>query len=186
MSLVVPCPDCGAPRETVASGYTWAWVPGHVCGAAPKPKPRQKRAQGVERPFRPRAGVGRTWLKLWLPRPFRAAEGPNGRAWKAKNRAGQEWRELVAAALATLERKPRWERISVLYVAYGRREMDRDNIVALGKPILDALVRNEVVPDDSAAHVPAPPDARWRECPLWPGGEFVVVEVRAVRPAKEG
>lgn len=137
----------------------------------PSSSGRQKATQRVRPPppglaFAPTARVvgGGRELRLWLPRVPRADEGPNGRSWKVKSRATVEWRELVASALATLEPdRPRgWSPVRVRYIVHlppGRRAMDRDNLVACMKPVLDGLVRGGVMPDDSPEHVPEPPNA---------------------------
>jgi hypothetical protein len=130
-------------------------------------------------PFDPVAKLQGRALRLWLPRAVRSAEGPNGRDWKAKARAAAAWRVLVAKALEVLgDRRPRWERASVAYELFTRGgEIDPDNRVALGKPILDGLVAGGVLPDDRDAQV-AGVSASWARTPL-PWGFVVVTVTRA-------
>lgn len=130
-------------------------------------------------PFAPVATLHGRTLRLWLPRAVRSAEGPNGRAWRARARAAAEWRQLVAAALEVLgDRRPRWDRATIRYELFTcGREIDPDNRVALGKPILDGLVAGGVLPDDRGAHV-AGVTAMWARSPL-PWGFVGVVAMRA-------
>jgi hypothetical protein len=155
--------------------------PGHVCrrgasAARTTASAARSARTSVDAPFAPVAALQRRTLRLWLPRAVRSAEGPNGRAWKARARAAAEWRQLVAAALEVLgDRRPRWERASIRYHLFTcGREIDPDNRVALGKPILDGLVAGGVLPDDRGAHV-AGVTATWARSPL-PWG-FVVAHV---------
>ena len=191
---------CGARGVQVVLVDGVLGTPGHVCrrsvsGAAtlprttpsdsePVPTSPRRSARAAPRgapngwPFTPTATLTGRTLRLWLPRAVRADEGPNGRAWKRKAAAAREWRQLVALALEVLgDRRPRWERARIHYDLFTRgAEIDPDNRVALGKPILDGLVAAGVLPDDSGAHVELTP-AAWARSPL-PWG-FVVV--RATR-----
>ncbi len=128
--------------------------------------------------FAPTAALQGSTLRLWLPRAFRSAEGPNGRDWRRRSRAAQEWKRLVDQALEQLgEARPRWPRVRLHYDVYGRVEIDPDNLVGLGKPVLDGLVAGGVLPDDRAAQV-ARVDATWLRTPLpW---AFVVVTATRV------
>ena len=140
-------------------------------GSRPATSGPQRTTQRVRPPppglaFAPTARLrnGGRELALWLPRVPASVEGPNGRSWKVRSRAAVEWRELVATALADLEQdRPRgWSPVQVRYAVHlppGRRAMDRDNLVACMKPVLDGLARGAVIPDDSPEHVPEPPNA---------------------------
>lgn len=156
------------------------WVtPGHVCirdRATQKaariipgliPAVHSKRpSPALSWPFAPVAVLQRRTLRLWLPRAVSSREGPNGRVWQAKARAAKEWRDLVADAVVTLEEPPRWTRAAVRYELFTRgREIDPDNRVALGKPILDGIVAAGVLPDDRGANVVGP-TAQWAPSPL--------------------
>ena len=184
---------CGARVEVAQVDGAWA-TPGHVCGRGTAsafplspPQLRSKNRKSSVRtgssPFAPVAALQGRTLRLWLPRAVRSAEGPNGRVWRLRARAAREWRQLVAAALEVLgDRRPRWERAAVHYELFTRgAEIDPDNRVALGKPILDGLVLAGVLPDDRGAHVVGP-TAAWARTPL-PWG-FVVVRIARSSPSR--
>jgi hypothetical protein len=150
------------------------------------PSPRSVRA--TPRPastswaFAPFAALQGRTLRLWLPREVRAVEGPNGRDWRVKARGAKDWRRLVDEALQVLEHaRPRWQRATVHYAFYGRREIDPDNLVGLGKPILDGLVGAGVLPDDRREQILAAPTAIWSPTPLAWGFVVVAVERHAAR-----
>lgn len=158
---------------------------GASCTTAPAQKTKRTRAKlgRADWPFVPTAKVTKNRLTLWLPRPLRSREGPNGRSWQAKHRASVEWRELVALALVALEpNRPQWQRVTLHYESHSARAMDRTNILGCCKPIEDALVRGRVMPDDSPEYV-LDLSAEWRRSPL-PWG-FVVVTVRRAAAGKE-
>jgi hypothetical protein len=129
--------------------------------------------------FAPHARRRGAELTLWLPRLPRAEEGPNGRAWRTRSRATKAWHELVLEALSDLEEPvPAWRAARITYEVHrpGGRAFDPDNVIALMKPVQDAIVAAGVLPDDSAEHVVATPTAVQLVSPL-PFG-FVVVRVR--------
>jgi hypothetical protein len=149
------------------------------------PASRAAASPATRWPFAPVAQLHGRTLRLWLPRAVRSSEGPNGRAWQAKSRAAQEWRQLVAAALEVLgDRRPRWKRARVQYSLFTRgREIDPDNRVALGKPILDGLVAAGVLPDDREANVEIP-QPTWAPTPLPWGFVRVTATATASLPSK--
>lgn len=170
-ATTTPCACSSSPAPAVrATGRAAA-------RAQQRPSQRVAAAAGPWH-FAPAATVTRDRLVLWLPRAPRADEGPNGRSWRRRARAAQEWRALVATALEQLgDGAPRWQRAAVAYTAYTRgRAMDRDNLVAVCKPVLDGLVQAGVLPDDSPAHLPDRPAAASERSPL-PWG-WLHVDVR--------
>lgn len=136
-------------------------------------------------PFRAVAQLGARGraLRFWLPRVARAGEGPNGRVWQRRAAATAAWRTLVQDALRPFAPVPRWERVRISYVQYRSRgaAMDRDNLViALGKPVQDALVKAGVLPGDGPDVVVATPAVEQRRSPLpWGFVEVLVLEVRS-------
>lgn len=133
--------------------------------------------------FVPAADLRRRTLTLWLPRLPRSDEGPNGREWHARSRAATVWRELVRQALELLGdvRRPLFHQVRIEYVVHhtAARPFDRDNlVVALGKPVQDALVLAGVIPGDGPDVVVRTPDVEQFRSPL-PFG-FVVVRVHGV------
>lgn len=178
------CTGCGQriridlTLNKVLSGCTCRAVEKSPTRTVAAKKPKKRRVAKAPPPFEVRAKVTKTSLTLWLPRAMKSKEGPNGRSWRVKHNASVQWRELVAVGLALLEpARPRhWPRIDVEYVTYGMGgAMDVDNVIGLGKPILDALVRGELIVDDKSEHV-RNVRGTWKKSPLWEG--FTVVHVR--------
>ncbi len=190
--------QCGAWIELAERGPNDWTAPSHRCGrasgerpeAAPGPRAKPVRAAvarsgaqptrpSSEEPFAPLARLRAGELRLWLPRVPRSDEGPNGRSWRRKARGAHDWRELTIRALDTLAERPRWAAVRISYVVFGStaRVADRDNlVVAVGKPVQDALVQGGVLPGDGPDVVVASPAVEQRRSPL-PWG-FVAVSVR--------
>jgi hypothetical protein len=193
--------QCGAWIDLAERAPNDWTAPAHRCGrgagpaapptaAAPSSRTKPVRAAvarsgaqptrpSSDEPFAPLARLRAGELRLWLPRVPRSDEGPNGRSWRRKARGAHEWRELTIRAIGTLAARPRWEAVRISYVVFGAngRVADRDNlVVAVGKPVQDALVQGGVLPDDGPAVVVATPAVEQRPSPL-PFG-FVAVSVR--------
>jgi hypothetical protein len=81
--------------------------------------------------------------------------GPNGRRglfrlhWAARRRLFESWAWLVTTALHRRPDAALKKRVSVSIHQVRRRALDRDNLYASCKPVLDALVTNRLIFDDS-------------------------------------
>lgn len=153
----------------------------------PRPPSRPGRRPRLPAPpagaaFAPVAQLRAGELTLWLPRLPRSDEGPNGRDWRVRDGAARAWHALVDQALRTLPADRTagpWPAVRISYDVFraSAHTHDRDNlVVALGKPIQDALVGAGVLPGDGPDVVIETPRVDQLRSPL-PWG-FVVVTVR--------
>lgn len=92
------------------------------------------------------------------------APGPNGPRgllrmhWASKKRIRDRWTTLIRE-----QRPAKWKPVKghVIVTRHSSREMDKDNLYASCKFVLDALVRAGVIADDSPEHITL--DARWQK-----------------------
>lgn len=74
--------------------------------------------------------------------------------WSVYQKIKTHWAWLVLEALQACGKpSERLEKARVRIMRYGRNPLDPDNLVSAQKPLLDALVVNGFLKDDSARHI---------------------------------
>ena len=74
--------------------------------------------------------------------------------WSAKVRLRSRWQWLVRAAVVNGSLKPeRWPRAKVTIERFSPRRLDADNLAGGAKQLMDCLVREGFIEDDSPRHV---------------------------------
>ena len=94
-------------------------------------------------------------MRLVIPDIPRSPNGPKGLLrmhWAAKNKYNLYWYQLVRSMIDMTAVYPTGrQKVSISQMR--RRMLDPDNLVASVKPILDALVKWELIEDDDAEHI---------------------------------
>ena len=90
-------------------------------------------------------------MRLVIPEVPRSPNGPKGTIrmhWRARGKYNAYWRTLVRSQVFALY--PCQKRMRVQISQMRGKLMDKDNLFASCKPILDALVKLELIRDDNA------------------------------------
>jgi Holliday junction resolvase RusA-like endonuclease len=94
-------------------------------------------------------------MRLTLPDIPRGMNGSNGllrMGWRARSKYNHYWIQLVRSQIDMTHKTPR-TRQTVFISQMRRKAMDRDNLYASCKPILDALVHWKLIKDDSEKYI---------------------------------
>lgn len=93
-------------------------------------------------------------IELVIPRLLPSRNAADKMHWRGRHAMRKLWTQEIWAALAQ-----QWyhagpfERAHVSIERRGLRTLDRDNLVASVKPVLDSLKANRVIVDDSPKHL---------------------------------
>jgi len=94
-------------------------------------------------------------MRIVLPDIPVGLNGANGLLrmnWRKRSKYNQYWKQLVRSGIDMSHKTPRGRQI--VYVSQIRRKLlDRDNLYASCKPILDALVAWGLIKDDSEKYI---------------------------------
>lgn len=91
-------------------------------------------------------------IRFTLPRATPSLNAQNSKSWRARHRDQKDWDWLVRAETARLVMQTRWEpmgRVGVAITRFGKRRLDRDNLWAGVKPLVDALRHCQLIQDDT-------------------------------------
>lgn len=75
--------------------------------------------------------------------------------WAQRKKLWDRWGRFIWAAVLQQGQLPQAppERARVTITRHGVKALDPDNLVGAHKPVIDALTRNRLIADDSAAHI---------------------------------
>lgn len=81
-----------------------------------------------------------------------------GDHWSRRHKHRKKWGWLTRAALlkAKVHERPRWARARVTVERYGKNICDADNVRAGAKALMDSLVAEQIILDDSPAVIGEP------------------------------
>jgi len=110
-----------------------------------------------------------------LPKPVNAWRGLH---WRFRHTEDKRWKRLVGEAFLSpdchLPPVP-LRRAKLTLIRYSSRCPDHDGLVSSFKTVIDALVKNRVLEDDSYEHI-GMPEYRWEKAPPKAGRIEVFVE----------
>jgi len=97
-------------------------------------------------------------IVLHIDEPIPSLNKTIGGHWSRQLKHRRRWQWLTRAAIlrAQIFIPPKWPRAKIRIERYGGRILDADNVRGGAKALIDALKYEEIIADDSAAHIGEP------------------------------
>lgn len=110
--------------------------------------------------------------------------------WRRRREYNRQVLEAVwlAARQAGIRGRPKWTPIELDIELRCGGVMDEDNAVGACKPLIDALTKLGIIPDDSPVHIPKPPNVTQKKAPRNERGASIRISVgeSAADPLQQG
>lgn len=97
-------------------------------------------------------------IVLHIDEPIPSLNKTVGGHWSRQLQHRRRWQWLTRAAVrrAQIFVPPKWVRAKIRIERYGQRILDADNVRGGAKALIDALKYEEIIVDDSPAHIGEP------------------------------